>query len=80
MRSSARAIETRCFCPPVDAALADLRGVAFGQAGDEFVGLGGAGGFTNVFVGRVRVALADVVGNRAGEQHRFLQGDAHARA
>ena len=55
------------------AALAEEGVEAFGQALEEFVGVGGLGGGAHLGVGGVRAAVADVVPARAGEEHRLLR-------
>ena len=54
------------------AALADQGVVAFGKAGDEFVGVGGLGGGDDLLLGRAGLADRDVVADRAVEQEHVL--------
>ena len=62
------------------AALADERRVALGEARDEVVGVGGAGGGLDLGVGRGALSVADVLGDRAREEHRLLRDDADLTA
>ena len=59
----------------VGAALLDPGVVLVGELLDEFVGLRQFAGLHHLSVGGVRVAPAQVVFDRAGEQHVFLQHD-----
>ena len=60
--------------------LADQRIVGVGQAEDELVGAGGAGGGDDLLPRGVRPAVGDVLGHRAVEQKRLLQDDADVAA
>ena len=51
-----------------DAPLADFRAIAVGQALDEVVGVGRLGRFDDLLHRRLETAVANVVGNRPGEE------------
>ncbi len=57
----------------IDAALADFGVVAAGQRGDKVVGLGHLGRGDHLVVAGVGPSVADVVADRAGEEHGLLQ-------
>src|ERR1700730_6156959 len=54
------------------AAFANLCFIAFWQASDEVVSIGGDCSTNNVVFTRRGIAVSDVFGNRGGEEHRFL--------
>ena len=66
------------FLPAAEgrAALADRRGVAFGETHDEVVGRGSLRGGDDLFVRCVGPAKGDIVADRAGEEIGLLQHDA----
>ena len=59
------------------AALLQVRLVAVLEAHDEVVRADGARGLLDLFVGRVRAAVGDVLADGAGEEERLLEHDAH---
>ena len=63
-----------------DAALAQRGGEAFGQAVEEFGGMGGFGRGAHLGVARLGPAVADVLRRGAGEDHRLLGHQADAPA
>ena len=73
----ARATLSRWRSPPdrPPPASATRRVVALRQPRDELVRVRGARRLLDLVVGRVEPAVAEVVGDRAGEQHRILQHD-----
>ena len=78
----ARAMETRWRSPPESPApfLPDLGLIAVGLGHDEIVGVGRTGGRHDVLKRGAGPAVADVLGNGAGKEHRLLQHDADLRA
>jgi len=56
-----------------NSALADDRGVAFGEAGDEFVRVRFARRPDDLVVGRIQAPVPDVLGDRAVEELRLLR-------
>src|SRR5262245_36510264 len=57
------------------ASLAHKRLVAFRQAGDEIVNVGGSGGSDDVPLAGARPGVGDVLRNAGGKQNRLLQND-----
>src|SRR5207237_1188252 len=55
------------------AVVSDGRVVALGQARNEGVGVGGAGGRLDLFARGVRAAVGDVLGDGHGEEERLLR-------
>ena len=78
----ARATLSRWRSPPdrLRPGLGHLRVVPLRQARDEVVGMGRPRGLLDLLTRRVETAVSQVVGNRAGEQHRLLQHDRDALA
>ena len=79
---NARAIVSSCFWPDGDVrgVLVEHGVVALGQGAHEVVDVGGLGGGDDLLVGRARLAVGDVVADRAGEQPGVLQHHAERAA
>ena len=63
-----------------DAALADVGFVAVAEPGDEVVGIGGPGGGDDFILGGAGPAVADVLGDGAGEEDVVLHDDSDLAA
>ena len=61
----------------VDAAFQDAGLVAIRQGADKVVGVGQAGSLLHLSGGGFGYAVADVLGDGAGEEEGFLRNDAH---
>ena len=74
----ARAMASRCFCPPLSEtpALADHRVVTVLEPRDEFMRMRRARRRDNPFLRRVRPAVGDVLRDRRAEEHRLLEDHA----
>ena len=55
------------------AAFSHFAFVAFGQAGNEFVTVGGLGGGHDLCIGGIRLTVGDIFRNAGGKQQRVLQ-------
>ena len=64
----------------LDAALADPRLVAFGEAGDEVVGIGLAGRFGDLGLRGARFAVGNIVRDGAAKEQHVLRHDRHLPA